>query len=245
MLGQTLIFVDGENLALRYKEMLASGRVPRPDNVWVADSFVWNQRVLNFHLWNVKRLSYYTSVVGDDLQVQSVRERIAGTQFTCTTDRALDRKSFRTGQIVPFVRKKSSKSRKESICDIAIAVDVMRACHRDHADTIWIFSGDGDFAPLVNEVLHSGKCAYLSAFSSGLNGELPYMVDEFLTLDEHFFLSVQEVQEATANVAAAEAAVRIGVVSVETDTVTSGNSSPSQDGDGASSRGANDGMPSP
>ena len=203
MTPQTLIFIDGENLSIRYKEMLAAGRVSRPDNVWVADSFIWNQRVLEDHLWDIKRVSYYTSVVGDDLLVRSVRERIGGTGFTCITDR-----TTRTGQIVPFVRKKSSKSRKESICDIAITVDVMRSCYRDHADTIWIFSGDGDFVALINEVLHSGKRAYLSAFSSGLNEELPFMVDEFLPLDKHFFLSEQEVKDAAANVEAARAAAK-------------------------------------
>lgn len=209
MLNQTLVFIDGENLALRYKEMLANGRVPRPDNVWVEDAFIWNQRVLEDHLWNIKRLSYYTSVVGDEPLVRKVREKIGGTGFKCLTDRSTSGSSYRTGQIVPFVRKKSSKSRKESICDIAIAVDVMRACYRDHADTVWIFSGDGDFAALVNEVLHCGKCAYLSAFSSGLNDELPFMVDEFLPLDQHFFLSESEVVEAAANAAAAKAAARV------------------------------------
>lgn len=204
MLGQTLVFIDGENLSFRYKELLAAGRVPRPDNVWVADAFIWNQRVLEDHLWDIKRLSYYTSVVGDDPLVKSVRERVSGTTFNCTTERTATSKSFRSGQIVPFVRKKSSRSRKESICDIAIAVDVMRACYRDHADTIWIFSGDGDFVQLLTEVLHSGKRVYLSAFSSGLNDELRLVVDEFLPLDQHFFLSELEVQEAAAGAAAAQ-----------------------------------------
>ena len=204
MLAQTLVFIDGENLAIRYKEMLANGRVPRPGNVWVEDSFIWNQRVLEDQMWNIKRISYYTSVVGDDPLVRKVREKIGGTSFKCATSG----NSSKTGQIVPFVRKKPSKSRKESICDIAIAVDVMRACYRDHADTVWIFSGDGDFAVLVNEVLHSGKCAYLSAFSSGLNDELSFMVDEFLPLDQHFFLSEKEVQDDAANVAAAKAAAQ-------------------------------------
>lgn len=208
MLAQTLVFIDGENLAFRYKEMLANGRVPRPENVWIEDSFVWNQRVLEDHMWNIKRLSYYTSVVGDDPLVRKLRERIGATSFRCTTELSTSGNSYRTGQIVPFVRKKTSKSRKESICDISIAVDVMRACYRDHADTIWILSGDGDFAVLINEALHSGKCVYLSAFSSGMNEELPFMVDEFLPLDKHFFLSEQEIEDAAANVAAAEAATR-------------------------------------
>lgn len=188
-----LIFVDGENLVCRYEEMLSAGRVPRPDNVHIQGCFIWNQRVLNDHLWTVKRLSYYTSVVGDDEFVRRVRQQISSTQWQCMSEKTAYADQMRTGQIVPFVRKKSAKSRKESICDILIAVDVMRACYRDHAETIWIFSGDGDFVQLVGEVIHSGKCAYLSAFSSGLNGDLPYAVDEFHCLDKHFFLSPEEV----------------------------------------------------
>ena len=197
---KTLIFIDGENLALRYKEMLAAGRTPRPDNIYIEDCFIWNNRVLNEHLWDIKRLSYYTSAVGDDDRIKQIRKEISDTQFACTFNRTENSSATRVGQIVPFVRKKSARSRKESICDIAIAVDVMRACYRDHADIIWIFSGDGDFVQLAEEVIHSGKCSYVSALSPGLNEELRYVVDEFLLLDKHFFLSPEEAAavEATA-----------------------------------------------
>jgi uncharacterized LabA/DUF88 family protein len=199
VIDNTLVFVDGENLSIRYKEMLVAGKVPRPDNIYIEDCFIWNQRVLNDNIWNIKRLSYYASVIGDDLLVRNVRERIAATTFTCVTDRYFGGGgSNRTGQIVPFVIKKSTKSKKESVCDIAIAVDVMRACYRDHAETTWVFSGDGDFIQLLEEGVHSGKCAYASAFSSGLNEDIRFVVDEFLPLDKHFFLTDQELEAAAA-----------------------------------------------
>ena len=205
----TLIFIDGENLSLRYQELVASGKVPRPDNVFIQDCFIWNQRVLNDHIWRIKRLSYYTSLVGDDVRVKCVREQIAGTTYKCTIDRIPNAESVRTSQIVPFVRKKAGKSRKESICDIAIAVDVMRACYRDHAEAIWIFSGDGDFIQLIEEVVHAGKVAFVSAFSSGLSDELPLVVDEFLPLDKYFFLSDAEIEQAKAVVSEATAPTQI------------------------------------
>jgi len=182
MLEETLVFVDGENLSVRYKEMVSSGRIPRPDNVIVGESFVWTNRIFLKHSWNIKRVSYYTSLSGDDDAVRALRQAISSTSYQCNTGTMT-----RTSQLVPFVRKKSSRSRKESICDIAIAVDVMRACYRDHAPTIWILSGDGDFVQLFEEVLHSGKTAYASAFSSGLNEEIPLVVDEFICLDDLFF----------------------------------------------------------
>jgi uncharacterized LabA/DUF88 family protein len=143
--------------------------------------------VLEDHYWNIRRISYYTSVVGDDDKIKAVRSAISNTTFKCRAGRDGAAVLNRSGQLIPFVRKKDSKSRKESICDIAIAVDVMRACYRDHTDTIWIFAGDGDFRQLFSEVVHSGKRVYVSAFSSGLHPEIPYAVDEFISLDKYFF----------------------------------------------------------
>ena len=198
-IDNALIFVDGENLVLRYQEMLQAGRKPASDNVHIPDCFVWNQRVLDDHIWDLKRVSYYTSVIGDDVRVRQVREQIAATTFTCRTGVVggglQSGFTTRTGQIVPFVRKKSTRSKKESICDIAITVDVMRACYRDHAKIIWLFSGDGDFLSLFNEVVHNGKSAYASAFSSGLNEEIRFVVDEFLLLDKYFFQAEAPVVE--------------------------------------------------
>ncbi len=191
----TLIFVDGENLVFRYQQMLADGKIPRPDNIHINDCFIWNQSLLDDNIWKLKRLAYYTSVVGDDKLVQDMREKIASTTFKCVTSRSQTRIQTISGQIVPFVRKKSSKSNKESVCDIAITVDIMRACYRDHAETIWLFSGDGDFIELIHEVVHSGKRVYASAFASGLNKEIPYVVDEFIPLEKYFFLSEQELTD--------------------------------------------------
>lgn len=188
---ESLIFVDGENLVLRYQEMVAAGRVPRADTVHIKDCFVWNQRVLDDNMWNLKRISYYTSVFGDEKRVREVREEISATKFKCKTSAIGGGLgggyTTRNGQIVPFVRKKASRSRKESICDIAITVDIMRACDRDHAKIIWLFSGDGDFLSLLAEVMHSGKSAYVSALSSGLNADIPFAVDEFILLDKFLF----------------------------------------------------------
>jgi len=178
--------------------MLDTGKIPRQDNVYIPDCFIWNQRILDQDIWDLKRISYYTSVVGDDERVKNVRREIAEVTYETDADHTGNEKLFGSGQIVPFVRKKSSRSRKESVCDIAIAVDVMRACYRDHAENIWIFSGDGDFVNLVEEAVHSGKRVYLSALSSGLAEELRYVVDEFISLDDALFLTDDELAAAEA-----------------------------------------------
>lgn len=208
-MDKTLIFIDGENLWLRYKALKKAGRVPRNDTIEHADCFIWNPLIFGDNLWDIRRISYYTSVVGDEKKVKKAREIIGLVEYTVNVDsmpimgNEKDAEkciiSPKTGQIMPFVRKKSSKSKKEGICDIAIAVDVMRACYRDHADTIWIFSGDGDFVKLFEEIVHSGKCAYASAFSSGLNDEIKYSVDEFYLLDDAFFLPIESVGATQGN----------------------------------------------
>jgi len=198
MFDKTIIFVDGENLVFRYQEMLKAGRIARPGNIHIKDCFIWNHKVFEGYYWNLKRLCYYTSVVGDDDFVRGVRQKISEVTWKCEIGSEEAGVQWVTGQIMPFVRKRANKTKKESICDISIAVDIMRACYRDHAETVWLFSGDGDFAQLIEEATHAGKMVYLSALSSGFNEELKYVVDEFHPLDDVFFLTDQEVQDAAA-----------------------------------------------
>jgi hypothetical protein len=93
----TLIFVEVENLALRCKEILDADRIPHPDSLYNDNCFVWNQRILNDHMWNFKRLSFCTSIAGDDIRMKQVRQCIAYTRYICISDRMLDGKVDRTG----------------------------------------------------------------------------------------------------------------------------------------------------
>jgi uncharacterized LabA/DUF88 family protein len=52
---------------------------------------------------------------------------------------------------------------------------------------VYLASGDGDYLPLLQEVMRRGKQVEVLAFSSGLNEQLTYSVDRFLSLDEVFF----------------------------------------------------------
>lgn len=49
---------------------------------------------------------------------------------------------------------------------------------------------------LLNEIVHNGKSAYVSAFSSGLNDEIRFAVDEFILLDKYFFVPVPPLETA-------------------------------------------------
>jgi uncharacterized LabA/DUF88 family protein len=63
----------------------------------------------------------------------------------------------------------------------------MRFAFTDEIDRVYLASGDGDYLPLIEEVMRRGKQIELLAFSSGLNYTLPYSVDSFNELDIVFF----------------------------------------------------------
>ncbi len=189
---KTVILIDGENISTRYSEMLKAGYIAREDNISYGDYFVWNPSILADNMWDILRISYHTSMAGDDLKIEDAKQSIASVNFKCRAEvKGLyeNKQLFRSssGRIVPQVRKRASKSRKESICDIAIAVEALRACYRDHASKIWILSGDGDFISLYQEIMHGGKEVVVAALSSGLNASVPVAVDHFIDLDPYLF----------------------------------------------------------
>lgn len=190
--GKTLVLVDGENLSLRYSHMVKEGREPAENTICIGDHFVWNDGIFSRWLWDVLRISYHTSLVGDDPAIVDASREIANVRYKCRAEViALSGKSkmFRTaeGRLIPRVRKRSSRARKESICDTAISVEALRATYRDHAQKIVVLSGDGDFLPLYEELMHAGREVIVGAFSSGLHPDVPISVDSFIDLDGHYF----------------------------------------------------------
>lgn len=180
---RAILFIDGENLVFRYQEMLSAGRKPLPDVVHLPDVLVWHKRMTTYAAFLFTRVCYYTSVVGDDDAVAATNAQIAKIVFRCSPNVEMD---F-TGQLVPRVFKKPAKSKKTRNVDIQIIIDVMRSAHATAHDLIFVASGDGDYLPLFEEVMHTGKQLYVAAFSSGLNPAIPYSVDEFFELDLLFF----------------------------------------------------------
>jgi len=170
---------------MRYQAMVAAGSVPRKGVIHSPDVFVWHEKIArnrNFELRKVIRVCYYASVVGDEPQVVDIKRQLAQNQFTTIAD-----DGGISGQIVPIVFKKPSKSQKTRNVDIQIVIDIMRFAFTDEIDRVYLASGDGDYLPLIEEVMRRGKQVELLAFSSGLNAALPYAVDSFFNLDPVFF----------------------------------------------------------
>jgi uncharacterized LabA/DUF88 family protein len=161
--------------------MLQKGRHRRTDVKHIKDTFVWHGDITTSTPMDVTRVSYYTSLCGDDDKLSETANSIAKVEYDCSDD------YLRTGQLVPRVFKKGQRGNRSRLVDIEIGIDVMLAALGCPVEAIMILSGDGDFLRLMREVARTGKLIWAGAFSSGLNPEIPRTVDRFLQLDEYFF----------------------------------------------------------
>jgi uncharacterized LabA/DUF88 family protein len=187
---RSILFVDGENLTMRFQDMVTSGRTPNRGVIHTPDISVWHPRFMRNHdyeLRKVVRTCYYTSVVGDEPRVADTKRQLSSIQFTTIAD-----DGGITGQIVPIVFKKPTRSQKTRNVDIQVVIDVMRFAFTDEIDRVYLASGDGDYLPLIDEVMRRGKQVEVLAFSSGLNSAIPYSVDSFFSLDNVFFDSAYD-----------------------------------------------------
>jgi uncharacterized protein (TIGR00288 family) len=94
------------------------------------------------------------------------------------------------------VFKKLRSSQKTRNVDINLTIDVMRFAYSDAVDTIHLVSGDGDYLPLIQDVMRRGKEVVVSALSSGLNPKLVDTPDLFISLDSYFFINQPAPQPA-------------------------------------------------
>jgi len=180
-----MLFADGENLTMRYQDTIAGGRSPRKSVVHLPDTFVWTERITHRRytgLPNIARVYYYTSVTGDDDQVQETKERLCAQSFASPLSG-----EAHIAQVVPIVFKKLKKSSKTRNVDIQIVIDVMRFAFSGGIDRVYLASGDGDYLPLIQEVMRRGVQVELLAFKSGLNPRLKASVDKLHLLDDAFF----------------------------------------------------------
>ncbi len=175
-----MVFIDGENLVFRYQDMLKT-RKPNTNVKFEKDTFIWHQHMSGELQARVLRVGYYTSVVGDDPHIANTRAALASIQAI--------RSRMSPIQVCPFVFKRPSKSQKNKIVDVNLTIDVLRHTHQGDLDIVCLMSGDGDYLPLIKEVMRQGKQVYVYAFSSGLAEELKYTADRFQLLDPWFFES--------------------------------------------------------
>lgn len=187
-LVRAILLVDGENLVFRYQEMLKDpSLIPKPENVFEKDIYVWNQDVQNIFEVDVFRVNYFSSTIGDEIKIKTVRDALSKIHYGMLGN------YYRECQLHPCIYKKEKQSNKSRLVDINIAVEAMRIAYSDSIDVICIISGDGDFLELYQDIMKRGKQVCVAALTSGLNPAIPYSVDRFFSLDNYFFTKKTEI----------------------------------------------------
>jgi uncharacterized LabA/DUF88 family protein len=173
-----MVFVDGENLVFRFQEMLRSGRTPRDEVVHEPDAYVWLPHYTFLaQQHQILRATYYTYAIGDDQKLSSVRHGLRQQKF------ARHEASFLPDNLTPCVFKKDSRSRSGKGVDIQLATDMLSHVFRGNVDSILLISGDGDYAPLLEEVRRASILVYVASLSSGFSDRLKDCSDAFSDLD--------------------------------------------------------------
>jgi len=187
-LVKAVILVDGENLVMRYQEMLSANKDklrPKQNNIWEKDVFVWNNQIADLAHVDIFSIKYYTSSIGDDDKIFTLSKKLAEIKY-------LKSGNFYSGcQISPYIYKKDKQSNKVKIVDINIAVEAMRMAYSDSVDVIFIVSGDSDFIELYQDIMKRGKQVLVAALSSGLHPKVPIRVDRFFDLDTLLFEKIE------------------------------------------------------
>jgi uncharacterized LabA/DUF88 family protein len=196
-LVKSILFIDGENLTLRFQAMEKEGKTRQTTVSHIPDVFVWNQSFDGFGIPGIDsdllRVNYYSSATGDIPCIDGIKDSISKHSYSTRVMHDY----YGSCQLLPRIFKKDNQSRKSRLVDISLTIDIMRHCYSSSVEVIYLFSGDGDFLELTSEIARSGKKIVLGAFSSGLESRLKSNVDRFIDLDSLFFQPA-ESPEASA-----------------------------------------------
>lgn len=182
---RTMIFADGENLVFRYQSLLKEGLKQRDDVQHIEDVFTWSSAITmpeGFYIYQVIRAYYYTSATGDTDEVESISTRIKRAPVGI-----LSNYPGSVSTLYPVVFKKPRKAGKTKGVDIQMTTDILTHAYHDNYDVAFLLTGDGDYVPVVEEVIRRGKQVFLAAFSSGLSPNLKRAVDKVIYLERAFF----------------------------------------------------------
>ena len=191
MSDKTFVLIDGENLIIRFQDMVSLGWTPVAGVIHEQDQFVWFRKAIYWSSQEIFRVGYYTTFVGADDELEAFRKRISETPFISTVPHKVDTH----GTLNPHVFKKSKKGKGTKSVDINMCVDALRHSADPNVSSIMLFTGDGDYIPLIEELMRRGVHVTVRAFSEGCNPKLRYIADDFLELDSQFFSHVPKNAE--------------------------------------------------
>jgi hypothetical protein len=176
-----MLFIDGENLAIRARKYAESRGLCIPDGPNARkDVFVWfnggHPLAPRFSAYErpgqlATRGYYYTSLVGDEQVLASVRRDLWEMGFS------------------PQVFKRDANLHKAKGVDIALTTDMLSHAFRGNYEIAVLVAGDGDYVPLVEEVKRLGKLVwvwFLADEKYGLNPALKLAADHFMDMTNEF-----------------------------------------------------------
>ncbi|HWP20273.1 MAG TPA: NYN domain-containing protein [Burkholderiaceae bacterium] len=166
---RVMLFVDGENLAIRYKAELGE-REPEDHVIHVPDVLVWSKYASReTGPQEYVRRYYYTSARGD----ADFRE-------------GLELQLKAVGIEAPRVFRRRSTGRSKRV-DISLATDMLTHAHRKNYDIAILVAGDEDYVPLVEAVKAEGRRVALWALESGLSPALRKSADHYWNIGDLLF----------------------------------------------------------
>lgn len=186
-----MFFIDGENLVMRYQDMIKQGYIPFPINnvlhYYRKDVFVWTTNIPfpsfnpRFTGIDIVRAYLYTSFQGDEVKQKQIESEIRSIKIGNFSNYGINHTLF------PVTFRKRRQNEKAKGVDISLTVDMLSQTFNNNVDVVCFFSGDGDFLPVLKEVVDHGKQIFIFAFSNGLNQNLYKVCDDLFILDERFF----------------------------------------------------------
>jgi uncharacterized LabA/DUF88 family protein len=165
-----MMFVDGENLTIRWQQELAGQEKPS----YVShekDVYVWTQYLAarNQNYVNIIRKHYYTSAIGDSKRLDAIFDEL---------------KSH--GIEAPYVFKRT-KERPSKRVDITLSVDMLSHAYQRNYDVAILIAGDADYVPLVSAVKRAGLRVFLWFLEKGLNPALRREVDHYFNISQMLY----------------------------------------------------------
>jgi uncharacterized LabA/DUF88 family protein len=160
-----MLFVDGENLAMRWRSQHEKKQVPSHVE-YEPDVFVWS-RYLNMEkhaCCNIVRRHYYTSAGRDIDYQEGIADRL---------------KSLGLEAPRVFPRTKSRKSKR---VDVTLSVDMLAHAYQKNYDVAVLVAGDEDYVPLVEAVKNAGRRVFLWFCQAGLSPALKHSSDYYFDI---------------------------------------------------------------
>lgn len=173
-----MVFVDGENLAIRYGERLEEND-PQDHVVYERDVFVWSPfaNVRDHRTCEIVRRYYYTCVSGDNEYISEIEDKLKSV-----------------GIEAPRVFKKQ-KGKKTKRVDISLATDMLTHAHRRNYNIAILVGGDEDYIPLVQAVMAEGCRVFLWFLEEGLSKHLKCEVDHYFDISTFLFQDSRYLQQ--------------------------------------------------